>query len=133
MLPWEAGRRFFALTVKPSFDSFIPQRFGGRGYPPPADEKRQDNVSFVSWSCLKKCERLLRWSLGIVFTSKGKNSVENQAAFTGNASFHWKAQLKKEIRMITQVKRAELQRSAHPSGGEDEHTGNEKEKEILCN
>ena len=46
---------------------------------------------------------MLRWSLGIVFTSKGKNSVENQAAFTGNASFHWKAQLKKEIRMITRL------------------------------
>ena len=71
--------------------------------------------------------------VGDCFYLKRKYSVENQAAFTGNASFHWKASPKEEVKMITQVKRAELQRSAHPAGGEDEHTGNEKEKEILCN
>ena len=84
MLPWEAGSRFFALTEKPSFDSFIPQRFGGRGYPPPADEKRQDNVSFVSWSCFKKSVKdcfVGRW--GLFLPQKVKTALKTRLLSRG--------------------------------------------------
>ena len=38
MLLLEDRKRFSVLKGKPLFDHFIPPRFGGRGYPPPAEK-----------------------------------------------------------------------------------------------